>query len=421
MYEDVLSCLARAMLPVSFALLSSGAHAQPLQPALDNLLQGMTPQDSSRVLQVLDAKQQESMRRIGKLQIDVDQVRMDTRNPLEARSSLLNLRNASLEQSKKHYVILETTKLAVEGKEIPKQLSVYLPDVLESIASISNPMLPLCGKNLPYRGTSNQISWHLTLDKFLAKHGDVLGAVGRIEVDVLRYVQGPNGPEQAVVRAYVGTGFAVSKKQVVTAGHVVAQFWDFENQSLREPIQNVYFNPGGEHLFGCQNTSPTPRKLAGVSHTKFKAAAPANENLLDYAVLNVAAEEPDIERVLTVAKGSPAISAFVVVVGYPAADSRVDSETWRTMMQVPVEGGMYPVADIKRIAPGMVMPTCTNAQQVHVPHNATTLNRSSGAPIISVESGEVVGIQVAGYRDLGAAGVYCNLGLRSNDPNVSLR
>lgn len=403
--------------------ISGKAHCQSFQMPIENVLQGTRTENTDDVLKAIESKQKNAKNQINRRQLDLDQVRFNESNSPDAKASVLNLRQESLDQSRTSYAVLETAKLALTGQAIPASLAVYYPDVFESIASISNPILPLCGKELTYRGDSNQISWNLTLDKFLSKYGDLLGAVGRIEMDVATYKQGPSGPEATTVRVKVGTGFAINSNQVVTAGHVAAMFWDFDATHFRDRVRNVYFNPGGEHNFKCPNSiyAAAPRRLAKVSHTRYQPALPADENLFDYAVLDIAENEPALPRQLSVAKKSPAISTFVVVISYPADDPRVDRETWRSMMQVPVDTGMFPVTDIKRIAPGMVIPSCSNTKPVHLPHNATTLNHSSGAPIIAVDSGEVVGIQVAGFRDLGSGSDYCNVGLRGNDPGVSLQ
>lgn len=352
----------------------------------------------------------------------LDATLKDTQNEASAKAAALDAREAQLSQARRQLAVLETSKRAIEGEAVPAQMAPLLSEVLESIATLSNPLLPVCGRLVSYKGDATHVSWLSSLDNFLQTHGPLLGAVGRVDVVVERYRPAPGGPVLVQVSVPVGTGFAVSGSRIVTAGHVAQNFWDFGRQQLRAGVVAVTFNTGAEHKFNCPaaNAQAVSVKLKGVVHTKYAPDKPFAEAPLDFAVLELADGEKPLATTLRVKKSGIAPSAFVFVVGYPADDPRVEKNMWTTVMKVPVQGGYFPVADIKRISPGMVLPPCENALDVHMPHNATTLNRSSGSPILDAGTGEVVAIQVAGFRDWGDGGAACNLGLRSDAPEVTL-
>lgn len=77
---------------------------------------------------------------------------------------------------------------------------------------------------------------------------------------------------------------------------------------------------------------------------------------------------------------------LVAVVGYPAADPyRNDPSAMARYFR-----GLY---DIKRFSPGRI--TAAGADEV-LSHDCTTLGGNSGSPVISLESGDVVGLHFAG-------------------------
>ncbi|MEO1043808.1 MAG: DNA/RNA non-specific endonuclease [Pseudomonadota bacterium] len=75
----------------------------------------------------------------------------------------------------------------------------------------------------------------------------------------------------------------------------------------------------------------------------------------------------------------------IAVIGYPARDSRNDSTHMERYFK-----GLY---DVKRFSPGrlMMQPGATRLR-----HDATTLGGNSGSPVLSLDSGNVVGLHFAG-------------------------
>ena len=84
----------------------------------------------------------------------------------------------------------------------------------------------------------------------------------------------------------------------------------------------------------------------------------------------------------------------VAVVGYPARDSRNDAAAMERYFK-----GLY---NVKRFAPGLLMaPTGPRV----LGHDCTTLGGNSGSPVISLDSGHVVGLHFAGVYGEGNSAV----------------
>lgn len=374
----------------------------------------------------LETQKQLSLQSAAKVQLTLDNIRTNASNPQLAKAAAIAAKEDELVKVQRNLTVIETAKQLVLGSMPslpPSSLSDVLPDAIESIMIMANPMLPTCGNTMSYRGDASHIGWQAMLDQFMATHGELLRGIGRIEIETEKYVQGQGKPVKVKVRNTVGSGFAVGSRRIATAGHVAAIFWDQKAQKLKDGVSAVIFNTGGEYEYGCPNANigSSSIRLGSVVLVRYTPDIPIKDSPLDYAVVELASDEPSLPIALQISNAiKPAPSTFVVVVEYPDHDPRVDQILWKAAMSVPIEDGMFPIINIKRIAPGMVLPPCNNASNSHVPHNATTLNRSSGAPIIDAETGHVIAIQVSGYRNTPLGQTYCNLGLRSNAPEVSL-
>lgn len=315
----------------------------------------------------------------------------------------------------KGLVVVDVAQRVTSGAALNSADVPYYDQALESLISLVNPTLPLCGNALSYRGTPVQVSWQASLNQFLSRFGDKLPAIGRIEVDVERFIAGADQPRRIVTRILVGTGFAISAREVVTAGHVAAQIWNIPTKQLRSSIIAVYFNNGGEYDFQCPTANKSARvtELGKLDDAQYDATAGPETSPIDYAVIEIAPNADPLPSTLSIARLAPTISTEVVAIGYPDKDSLTDSHSWTAAMTVPVDGGQFPVAGIKRISPSRIVPPCTNATLLHISHEATTFNHSSGSPIIDMDSGTVVGIHVKGTGiDPGFPG-YCNLALKA--------
>ena len=415
--------VAMVMLSASSTAWSQVALTSGIQAAVNQILENLSAAEQKALTTKIEEQQQATRAKVLVQQTELEKTIRDISNSPEAKAATLDARQTNLRESKKTFAALEGAKRTVQGEAIAKPIAEKLSsNILESILLLSNPSLPLCGEKVSYRGDASQVSWNLTIDKFLTRYGGSLKAVGRIEIEEESYVTGSLEPKKVLVRTPIGTGFAIGPNRIATAGHVAQRFWDFSAKRVRDSVKGIYFNPGAEHKYNCALATGVPAsvRLAGVRSTKYEPSKSVSENLLDFAVLELEKDETPLVTYLPLATTQAALSSFVLVVGYPSQDSRVERGLWQTVMKVPVAEGMFPVADIKRVSPGTVLPACSNAKSVHVSHDATTLNRTSGAPILSADTGEVVGIQIAGTQ-FGLAEGYCNLGLRSDWPEVELR
>lgn len=91
------------------------------------------------------------------------------------------------------------------------------------------------------------------------------------------------------------------------------------------------------------------------------------------------------------------LNELVATIGYPAQDSRNDADPQEKYFR-----GLY---NVKRFAPGLVIQTLGGDQTLS--HDCTTLGGNSGSPLLSLESGKVVGLHFAGVfgRNNSAVGV----------------
>lgn len=375
------------------------------------------PLEQRSALQLKLQSQQDALQREVRLQrASLDTARASQGNDPTAKDYVILLREQELRRTQKTLSAVETAKVLANGVQVSDGLSPLLYDVHESIVASSNPMLPLCGENVSYRGDGANISWQKLIDDFLNRHGQLLPAVGRIEIEIERYRQGPGQPEKYSFREVVGTAFAISPNRIMTAGHVAAMFHDAHTNKWKDTVVGVSFFTGGEHQHNCPQADQRAvrTRLSRVVEVKYVPNLPIKQSPHDYAILEVEQGQPLLTHHLTLATKPAKANAFVLVIAYPDVDNRVDRQIWTSMMNVPIAGGsMFPVVRIKRLAPGTVQPPCSNGSDLHMPHDASTLNRSSGGPIIDAVSGEVVAIQVSGYRELGGGEALCNLGLRS--------
>jgi hypothetical protein len=412
---------------------SSFAQEAPIRTAMPANVASMPSAAREQLAASVTKFQQEALKEVKAIQDTLNTMRTapaaPTSVPNPARELAIAVKEDELVAARKVLTTAQTANEIVQQKPTslpPTELSAVLPDVEESIRWLGNPMLPLCGKNLSFRGVAQQVAWQDTLDSFLANHGRVLAAIGRIEVETAQFVPGPNNTLiQKTQRTPIGTGFAIGATHVATAGHVAHLAWDFSNKTLRPTVKAVYFNTGGEHSVGCSEPDRGAQvvRLDSIVSASYAPKTWPKDSPLDYAVLSTALGEAPLQSALKISpqpKLDPA--AFVMVVEYPNKDSRVNIALWKTMMNVPIDsnGGMFPVTSIKRIAPGMVVPNCTNASSAHIGHDAGTLNQSSGAPILDVQTGDVVAIQVAGFLESGFGDTSCNLGLRSDQPKFKI-
>ncbi len=125
-----------------------------------------------------------------------------------------------------------------------------------------------------------------------------------------------------------------------------------------------------------------------VSHTVKIVAIEylADDLAADCALLRVATDAPVKPSPLQLAAADGAVDELVTLIGYPARDSRNDADAQEKYFRE-----LY---DVKRLAPGRI--TQALSGETLLMHDCTSLGGNSGSPLISLESGKVVGLHFAG-------------------------
>jgi endonuclease G len=206
----------------------------------------------------------------------------------------------------------------------------------------------------------------------LTPHRDALAkatlAVGRVEVS--------NHPDFA----WLGTGWMVSERVMVTNRHVAIEFAARSGggYAFLRNFQGATMNPRID--FREEFGSAESREVA-IAEVRFIADNRAEAPDVAIMVLREDINFPFLEL------DRPARQQqMVAVVGYPARDSlRNPGPAMEDIFR-----GVY---DVKRLAPGFI--TETNRGFV-IQHDCTTLGGNSGSPVLDVESGRVVGLHFSG-------------------------
>ena len=191
-------------------------------------------------------------------------------------------------------------------------------------------------------------------------------AVGRIEVE-------------GHSLAWLGTGWLVAPDVVVTNRHVAAEFG-------RQDGARFVFRQG---LTGQPMTASidfleevgSPEELTFALERVLHIEGPDGPDL---AFLRVSANGSGWPSPIALA-ASAANDELVAVIGYPARDSRIPDQ----QLMEQIFGDVY---DKKRLAPGQL----TRVQNQTISHDCSTLGGNSGSVVMSLRSGEAVGLHFAG-------------------------
>lgn len=191
-------------------------------------------------------------------------------------------------------------------------------------------------------------------------------AVGRIEVE---------GHDLA----WLGTGWLVRTDVVVTNRHVAAEFARNDGASFvfRQGISGAQMSASIDFLEEIGSLQERTFRLKGILHIE-------DPDGPDVAFLHVAPTRkilPSPIRLSTQAEGNE----LVAVIGYPARDSRIPDQE----LMDKIFGNVY---DKKRLAPGQLI----GSDATSVRHDCSTLGGNSGSVVLSLETGEAVGLHFAG-------------------------
>lgn len=198
-----------------------------------------------------------------------------------------------------------------------------------------------------------------------------LGSIGRIELPNLYAVP------------YGGTGFLVGPQLLMTNRHVARLF--AEGLGSRR----LLYRPGDALVdFECEYGS-LPENASPFSIEQVLMIHP----YWDMALVRVSGL-PSAYRPLMLSVQAPEdlVARDMVAIGYPARDPRND-----LALQDRIFGGVY---NVKRLQPGKIRPrsrvhSFENEVEAMV-HDSSTLGGDSGAAVIDVASGRVVGLHFAG-------------------------
>jgi endonuclease G len=192
-------------------------------------------------------------------------------------------------------------------------------------------------------------------------------AVGRIEVE---------GHDLA----WLGTGWLVRPDVVVTNRHVAAEFGRSDGTSFvfRQGTGGSQMKASIDFLEEIGNTDDRTFQLKRILHIEdadgpdlaFLQVSPTREHPLGEPIgLSTHSEDNEL----------------VAVIGYPARDSRIPDQ----QLMDKIFGNVY---DKKRLAPGQL----TGSDPASVLHDCSTLGGNSGSVVLSLRTGEAVGLHFAG-------------------------
>lgn len=198
-------------------------------------------------------------------------------------------------------------------------------------------------------------------------------SVGRIEVK--------HHPQYS----WLGTGWLVADEVVVTNRHVANEF------AKKKPDQTLEFR----HNFRNQLMAARidiREEFLQPDEIEFKVEKVlfiSEEDGFDVAFLKVKPKSRDDEQPLPLpiklAASDLSSRTNVVVIGYPAKDSRSDFAEMERIF-----GSIY---DVKRLAPGQAFPS---GQPGILKHDCSTLGGNSGSVVLDITTGEAVGLHFAG-------------------------
>ncbi len=179
---------------------------------------------------------------------------------------------------------------------------------------------------------------------------------------------------------WVGTGWLVAPNVIATNRHVAVEFarpdgggFAFKTNFLSQQIgAAVDFR---EEIGSAEDLTIRVTKVLHI----------AADGAPDIAFLGVESDVP-LPDPIDLDSAAPARRAIIGTVGYPAFDPRNGADAMQDIF-----GDVF---DVKRFAPGKVSHTGTGEHWFT--HDCATLGGASGSPVISLDSGKVVGLHFSG-------------------------
>lgn len=179
--------------------------------------------------------------------------------------------------------------------------------------------------------------------------------------------------------SWVGTGWLVHPRYLVTNRHVAEQFSRREGDGfVLQSGPDGAMTASIDMLQEIGNNDTQVFEVKGISYVEERPG-------LDLAFLEVEQIEGTLASPIRLAERAPTKNPLVATIGYPAFDSRIPEPD--LMKQIYGE-----IFDKKRLAPGSI----TGIDQDRVLHNCTTLGGNSGSVVVDLQTGEALGLHFSG-------------------------
>lgn len=218
--------------------------------------------------------------------------------------------------------------------------------------------------------TARSREWEKLIKPGRTKLKGPIGSVGRIEL------------HDHDTMDWCGTGWRLEDDLIMTNRHVAMLFGQRQGN-----IFQFRMNQSGKPVGARIDFREEYKIIDSDEHVVVEILyiAPDVAEAPDLAILKVKSAAT-LPEPLKLATKDPKVGDVIGVVGYPAYDGRNDEKLMSELF-----GDIY---DVKRFAPGRIMGA--PADGWHCMHDATTLGGNSGSAVLSIDSGELVGLHFAG-------------------------
>lgn len=221
--------------------------------------------------------------------------------------------------------------------------------------------------------------WNQRLTENRQAIEQIIPSVGRIEVEGHPRVN------------WLGTGWLVADDIIVTNRHIAIEFAKQSNSKFvfKNNFQNRKIRARIDFKEEFQESEQVEFSIDEILHIE-------PENTFDLAFLRVSQHSSSNLKLATpIALSSNSLKQdnHIVVIGYPARDSRNDFVEMERIF-----GSIY---DVKRLSPGKAYNS--NFEGV-IEHDCSTLGGCSGSVVLDIETGKAVGLHFAGrYKESNSA------------------
>ena len=214
---------------------------------------------------------------------------------------------------------------------------------------------------------ADSLVWQSRLTEARQRLVQATRAVGRIEVE-------------GHSLDWLGTGWLVSDETIVTNRHVAAEFGRHDGTTFvfRRGLAGGPMRASIDLLEELDREDSLTFELRQIIHIE-------EEDGPDLAFLRVEPIGGDSPPTPIALAASVQPDDFVAVIGYPARDSRIPEVD----LMDRIFGNVY---DKKRLAPGQVIDPSPGT----LTHDCSTLGGNSGSVLLSLETGQAVGLHFAG-------------------------